>query len=86
MSVIDKIKPKKGFKCTKCGLEFPDRKQLGKHIYDMHNDTAKKAKKIYLPVDTVKEMQYISKGSHVQLEVRGTLTDKGVEVSDIKYL
>ena len=85
MAIKDLIKPK-GFTCSKCNQQFPDRKQLGKHIYLEHNDKMAKPKATYLNVDSVKELQYLGKGAYVRLEVRGRLTDRGLAISEIKYV
>lgn len=86
--VLEKVKAKEAARlnCKKCGMNFATRSEMGRHVYDVHNDKVRKPKPFTIPFELVEEFQYLSKGSFVEVNCKGTLTEKGLELSEIKYV
>ena len=87
--ILDRILNKQKeqtYTCKRCTMTFTDRKELGKHIYKVHNTQLSKPKRFVLPRELIEELKYVSNGSFINLSIQGELTDKGVEVEKIKYL
>ena len=76
----------KKYFCKQCDIYFPSRKELGKHIYDVHNPTKDKPKKHKIPMEFIDELKYLNDGAYVKVSAEGQLIEGYLEVDRFKYL
>ncbi len=74
------------FNCSRCNIEFSTRKELGRHVYEVHNPKAPRPKSFVVPTEMVEDIQYLSKGTYVKVEGRGIINDKGIDIENFKLV